>query len=64
MKTWLIWVIGLAIFAIFGVVLGTVIGIGTFGYVIGAFIAVLVIIMMFKAKANAANKDQKVYDEY
>ena len=64
MKTWLIWVIGIALFAIIGVILGTVLEIGVFGYVIGAFVGVLVIIMMFKARASAANKDQKVYDKY
>ncbi|MBQ5590446.1 MAG: hypothetical protein IIU65_02065 [Clostridia bacterium] len=62
MKAWLIWVIGLVIFAVFGFLLSLLMG--GFGWVIGGFIAVLVIIMMFKAKANAANRDQKVYDEY
>ena len=64
MKTWLIWVIGIALFAVIGVVLGTVLEIGVFGYVIGALVGVLVIIMMLKARANAENKDQKVYDKY
>ncbi|MBQ4156036.1 MAG: hypothetical protein IJD90_04455 [Clostridia bacterium] len=64
MKTWLIWVIGIALAAVIGVVLGVVLEIGTFGWVIGAFVGVLVIIMMFKAKVNAENKEVKVYDEY
>ena len=64
MKTWLIWVIGIALAAVIGVVLGVVLEIGTFGWVIGGFVGVLVIIMMFKAKVNAENKEVKVYDEY
>ena len=64
MKTWLIWVIGIALAAVIGVVLGVVLEIGTFGWVIGAFVGVLVIIMMFKAKVNAENKEVKAYDEY
>ena len=62
MKAWLIWVIGLVIFAAFGFLLSLLMG--GFGWVIGGFIAVLVIIMMFKAKVNAENKEVKVYDEY
>ncbi len=64
MKAWLIWVIGIALTAIIGFVLGVLVGVGTFGWVIGAFVGVLVIIMMFKAKVNAENKEVKVYDEY
>ncbi|MGN0173164.1 MAG: hypothetical protein ACI39F_01885 [Acutalibacteraceae bacterium] len=62
MKTWLIIVISLAIFCVIGIPLGILIGM--FGYVIGVFTAVLVMIMMFKSRAAAANKDQKVYDKY
>lgn len=62
MKTWLIILITLVIFCAIGIPLG--IFIGMFGYVIGAFTAVLVLIMMLKNRVAAANKDEKVYDEY
>ena len=62
MKAWLIWVIGIALTVIIGGGLSFLIG--GFGWVMGVFIGVLVIIMSFKAKTNAENKDQKVYDEY
>ena len=62
MKTWLIWVIGLIVTAIVGG--GLYFLIEEFGLVIGVFVGVLVVIMCFKAKVNAQNKDQKVYDEY
>ena len=62
MKAWLIWVIGIALTVVIGG--GLSILVGGFGWVIGAFIGVLVIIMCFKAKTNAENRELKVYDEY
>ncbi len=62
MKTWLIWLIAILAIVIVGGGLSFLID--GFGWVIGVFVGVLILIMCFKAKANAENKDQKVYDEY
>ena len=63
MKKLIPWIVMVVVFAVVGVLVGIVLKVGMFGWVIAALVAVLVGIMLFKKFAENETRDQKVYDE-
>ena len=63
MKKFIPWIVMVVTFAVVGVLVGIVLKVGMFGWVIAALVAVLVGIMLFKKFAENETRDQKVYDE-
>lgn len=63
MKKFIPWIVMVVTFAVVGVLVGVVLKVGVFGWVIGALVAVLVGLMLFKKLAENETRDQKVYDE-
>lgn len=63
MKKLIPWIVMVVVFGVVGVLVGIVLKVGMFGWVIAALVAVLVGIMLFKKFAENETRDQKVYDE-
>lgn len=63
MKKLIPWIVMVVTFAVVGVLVGIVLKVGMFGWVIAALVAVLVGLMLFKKFAENETRDQKVYDE-
>lgn len=63
MKKLIPWIVMVVTFAVVGVLVGVVLKVGVFGWVIGALVAVLVGLMLFKKLAENETRDKKVYDE-
>ena len=63
MKKFIPWIVMVVTFAVVGVLVGIVLKVGMFGWVIAALVAVLVGLMLFKKFAENETRDQKVYDE-